>query len=165
MHAYPPMSVNSSSVNRMVTICNEKEGTEYEVVTSEIEDEGTDIGLENIKEIEKDGDGMKDIGQANNDYNRIENKLKRSRTELESIHRYKKHPLLPPCGDKFENNCQNNIDEVQRLIIHLQYTSKNYDERRAWIRANVHESVPKCHRKLTTTNIEKENQRAHVTRG
>ena len=43
----------------------------------------TDIGLENIEEIEKDGDGMKDIGQVNNDDNRIENKLKRSRTELD----------------------------------------------------------------------------------
>ena len=51
----------------MVTICSEEEGTEYEVVTSGMEDEGTDIGLENIEEIEKDGGGMKDIGQVNND--------------------------------------------------------------------------------------------------
>ena len=33
------LEANNSPVNRMVTICNEEEGTEYEVVTSEMEDE------------------------------------------------------------------------------------------------------------------------------
>ena len=119
----------------MGTICNEEEGTEYEVVTIGMGDEVTDIRLENREEIEKDGDGMKAIGQVNDDNNRTEVKLKRSRTELKSIHRYKqKHPLLPPCGDKCKKNCQSNRNEAQRLIIHQQYSNKNYDERKSWIR-------------------------------
>ncbi|XP_041358684.1 uncharacterized protein LOC121375341 [Gigantopelta aegis] len=88
---------------------------------------------------------------------------KRPRTDQEKQVRNKKmYPMLAPCGEKCRKQCTQHISTEQRVKIHDEFWTMDYNKRRRWVYFHVKTTKTKRPRKESTGAKPREKTRLYV---